>query len=71
METRFILVGDKVHLMDENYEQVEVDRQIFGDQARWLVDGLDINVDLLQSGEPVIGEEYCNKPQSKSHAIPN
>ena len=42
--------------MDENYEQVEVDKQIFGDQSRWLIDGLDVTVDILQSGELVTGE---------------
>ena len=42
--------------MDENYDQVEVDKQIFGEQARWLIDGLDVTVDVLPSGELVIGQ---------------
>ena len=42
--------------MDENYEQVEVDKQIFGDQSRWLIDGLDVTVDVLQNGELVTGK---------------
>ncbi len=42
--------------MDESYEQFEVDKQIFGDQARWLIDGLDVTVDILKNGELVTGE---------------
>ena len=56
-KTRLSLsTGDVVHLMDENYDQVEVDKQIFGEQARWLIDGLDVTVDVLPSGELVIGQ---------------
>ena len=51
-----LIVGDKIHMMDDEYEQIEVDKQIFGDQAKWLVDGLAVNVDHLDSGEPLSGE---------------
>lgn len=44
-----------MHLMDEEYEQVEVDKQIFGNQAKWLVDGLGVSVDHLESGEALSG----------------
>ena len=55
--------------MDENYEQVEVDKQIFGDQSRWLIDGLDVTVDILQNGELVTGEVLQNLCSGSKHIL--
>ena len=58
----FLCAGNVVHLMDDNYEQFEVDKQIFGDQSRWLIDGLDVTVDILQNGELVTGKILQTPP---------
>ncbi len=45
--------GDHVHLMDlETYDQVTVDADLLGDQARFLQDGMQINCELYE-GTPV------------------
>ena len=61
--------GETVHLMDDSFEQVQVDKQIFGDQGKWLVDGLEMTVDILQSGEPVTGGLQKTIQESPKNAI--
>lgn len=46
-------------MMDPStYEQVTVDQGIFGEQSRWLSDGMEVSMSILTSGEVVIGEFY-------------
>lgn len=50
-------VGNQLHLMDtEQYNQIAVDKSLFGDQCQWLTDGVEVTVSMLQDGEPVKGK---------------
>ena len=42
--------------MDEQYEQISVDKSIFGDQERWLTESGEVSVQLLEDGEAVTGD---------------
>lgn len=41
------------------YEQVTVNRSLFGDQAKWLTDGMEVTLSILTDGEAVLGESRC------------
>jgi len=44
-----------LHLMDQQYEQISVDKAIFGDHEKWLTEGVEVSLQLLQDGEAVTG----------------
>lgn len=52
-----LYAGNQLCLMDpEEFTQVTVDEGIFGEQRRWLADGMEVTLSCLQDGSPIMGE---------------
>ena len=61
-----VCAEDQLHLMDpERFDQVSMDRSLFGEQSRWLCDGMEVTLSLLQDGVPVSGTHTVHPPEPR------
>ena len=51
----------------KRFDQVSVDRSLFGEQSRWLCDGMEVTLSLLKDGVPVSGTHSGHPPDPRCH----